>query len=232
MGNRRGKARFPKFPLASFLLALSATVWLCGCAGRAKRADRTPEELYRLAQDEVEDRAYEKAESMINKIRDEFPFSTYAIEAELLSADMAYKRDKWEEAAAAYRSFEELHPTHPKVPYAIFRRGLAYFELSLPADRDQTATRHAADAFQKLLFAHPNSQYAADARTRLTEARDRLAAHELYVAQYYSRKDKYDAALKRLQGLVQNYPDSRYRDEALELALKLEAKKKKAAESN
>ena len=218
--------RFLKSPPAFLvLLSLCATVWFFGCAGKPTRVDRPPDELYRLAQDAVEDKDYEDAESLINQIRDEFPFSKYAMEAELLSADMAYKRENWEEAAAAYRSFEELHPTHPKIPYVIYRRGLAYLELSLPPDRDQTGTRNAVEALQKLLFAHPKSEYAADASARLTELRDRLAAHELYVAQYYARKDKYDAALKRLQGLVQNYPDSRYRDEALELALKLEANK-------
>ncbi len=209
-------------------VALLAAGFLAACAGRETRWDKRPDELYRLAQEALDDSDYERAQSLINQIRDEFPFSKFAMEGELLGADMAYKRKNYEEAAAAYRSFEELHPTHPKVPYAMYHRGLAYMELSQPEDRDQTATKNGAEALQKLLYAYPKCEYASDARTRLTEARDRLAGHELHVARYYARREKYDAALTRLRGLVQNYPESQYRDEALQMALKLEGEKKQA----
>lgn len=205
----------------SVLLALLVAL-LYGCAAGQKRADLPPEELYRLAQEAVEDRDYQDAQKLLDQIRDQYPFSRFAAEAELLSADMAYRDKRYEEAAAGYRSFEELHPTNPKVPYALYRRGMAYLEISHPADRDQTATRNAAEAFQKLLFAHPDSQYADEARRLLDEMRSRLAAHELYVARYYLRKDQYGAALSRLQALVQNYPDAPQRDEALRLALEVQ----------
>lgn len=213
-------------------VAILISVVLGGCAARQTRIDKQPDELFRLAKEAVEDSEYEKAQSLINQLRDDFPFSKFAMEGELLSADMAYRRSNYEEAAAAYRSFEELHPTHPKVPYAMYRRGLSYLELSRPADRDQTATKSGAEALQKLLYAHPKCEYAPDAKARLAEARDRLAAHELHVARYYARKAKHEAALKRLQGLIQTYPESQYRDEALELALMLEAEKKRTAGSN
>ena len=207
-------------------IAIAAALAVGACAGRHPLPDTPPEELYRLAEEAVEDKDYEDARQLIDQIRDEFPFSKYAAEAELLGADMAYKRKEWEEAAAAYRSFEELHPTHSRVDYAIFRRGLAYLQTSLGADRDQTGTRNAAEALQKLLFAHPQTQYAGEARERLTQAREKLAEHELYVARYYARKEEYEAALTRLRGLVQNYPETSHRDEALGLALELEAEKK------
>lgn len=208
------------------LATLAALLLAAACAGKQQRADIPPEELYRQAQDAVEEHDYEGAQALLDQVRDEYPFSRYAAEAELLSADMAFRQEKYEEAAAAYRSFEELHPTHAKAVYALYRRGLSYAEVSLPADRDQTATRNAVEAFQKLLYAHPESEHAVDARDRLTELRGRLAAHELNVARYYIRKKSYDAALQRLRTLVQEYPDAPQRDEALQLALELQPKTK------
>ena len=210
------------------LLLFFLTTLLFGCAGGQKRAPIPPEELYRQAQEAVEDYDFKQAQDLLDRIRDEYPFSKYAAEAELLGADMAFRDNRFEEAAASYRSFEELHPTHPKVPYAIYRRGMAYLEISHPADRDQTASRNAAEAFQKLLNAYPNSEYAAEAREHLTEMRSRLAAHELYVARYYVRKKKYSAALSRLHELVKTYPDAPERDEALSLALEVQDLKRKA----
>jgi len=210
------------FLLAAFVAALALTA----CAGRKWQADAPPEALYRLAQEAVEDHDFDEAKNLLEQIRDQYPFSRYAVDAELLDADVLFREEKYEEAAAAYRSFEELHPTHPQAPYALYRRGLAYEEMTYPADRDQTATHNAVEAFQKLLYADPNSEYAPEARKRLGALRERLAAHELYVAKYYIRRDQIDAALQRLQGLVQEYPEAPQRDEALRLALELQAVRK------
>jgi outer membrane protein assembly factor BamD len=59
-----------------------------------------------------------------------------------------------------------------------------------------------------------------------------LAAHELYVARYYDRKKKYDAALHRLQSLVQTYADTPHRDEALRLALAIQTKKRETEDED
>lgn len=207
-------------------------LFLCACAGVESKKDMSADELYRAAQTSVAEKDYEVARKLFDRIRDEYPFSQFAVEAELLAADMAFQDKNWEEAAAAYRSFEDLHPTHPRVGYAIYRRGVAEAELSRPEDRDQTATRKAAEAFQKLLYAYPDSEHAQDARRRLAQARSTLAAHELYVAEYYVRRKKYDAALARLQELVQDYSDTPYRDEALLLATEIKAKKEGEVRGN
>ncbi|GAB4257532.1 outer membrane protein assembly factor BamD [Deferrisoma sp.] len=205
-----------------FLLCLAVAGFLAGCWGAQRLEDLSPAELYTRAQEAVEKYRYEEAQELIDRIRDDHPFSKFATEAELLEADMLYRQEKYEEAAAAYRGFEELHPTHPKVPYALFRRGMSYYEISEPPDKDQTPTHRALEAFQKLLYAHPKSEYAAEAQEKVRELRERLAAHEMYVARFYLRKKRYAAALERLQGLVQAYPESPLRDEALQLALQIQ----------
>lgn len=207
-------------PFAVLLSALLAAA----CAGKSKRAELPPEELYRQAQEAVERNRYDTAQELLDQIADEYPFSRYATEARLLTADIAYQKKEYEEAAASYRSFEELHPTHPRALYALYRRGLSYAALSMPEDRDQTNTRNAAGAFEKLLYAAPQGEYAEDAGRRLADLRARLAAHELYVARYYLRRKSYGAALQRLEVLVRDYPEAPQRDEALRLALELHGK--------
>lgn len=206
--------------LAAVLTALLALA----CAGKSRRAQLSSEELYGQAQEAVERKRFDEAQELLDQIADEFPFSRYATEARLLNADIAYQKKEYEEAAAAYRSFEELHPTHPRAPYALYRRGLSYAAVSLPEDRDQTNTRNAASAFEKLLHADPGGEFAEDAGRRLSDLRARLAAHELYVARYYLRRKSYGAARQRLETIVRDYPDAPQRDEALRLALELQGK--------
>lgn len=183
-----------------------------------------------MARQALEDENFDEAKTLVDRIRDEFPFSRYATDAELLAADAAFEGAQYEEAAAAYRSFEELHPTNEKIPYAVYRRGAAYDRLSLPEDRDQTATRRAVEAFTKLLNAFPESEFATEARGRLGELRSRLAAHELYVARYYLRKKQPSAALQRLRAAVQEFPETPEGAAALKLALELQTKAAAGAE--
>lgn len=199
-------------------IALCAGLLFAACAGPAQRAELTPDELYTQAAEALEKKRFEKARELADRVRDDHPFSRFAVEAELLLADVAFREDKFEEAAAAYRSFEELHPTHPRVPYALFWRGAAYVNQSLPSDRDQTATRLAAEAMQKLLYAYPGSEFDGRARELLQDMRAKLAGHELQVARYYAKERQYPAALQRLTALVRDYPDTPAGEEAVTLA--------------
>ncbi|MBI5441687.1 MAG: outer membrane protein assembly factor BamD [Deltaproteobacteria bacterium] len=208
------------------ILCFCLLALLGACAAPKKVPTAPPEDLYRQAVKAIEKSDWAEAQRLLDHIRDESPFSNYAVEAELLSADSLFKQEKWEEAAGAYKTFTELHPTHPKAAYAQYNRGLAYLKLAQKEDRDQTGTRNAAEAFQKLLNAYPASEFTEDARKRLAQARETLASHELHVARYYVRRKKYDAAVERIQVLLRNYPDAAVVPEAWKLVAELEAKKK------
>ena len=56
-------------------------------------------------------------------IKNKFPYSNYATEAQLKIADVYYMQESYGEAAVAYEAFRDLHPKHEKVPYAMFRIG-------------------------------------------------------------------------------------------------------------
>ena len=206
--------------MKSFVRPFAATLLLllAACAGADRLAGIPPDQLYALAEAAGADKDYEDAQEILDRIRDDHPFSRFAVEAELLAADLKFQEKEFEEAAALFRSFEQLHPTHPRVAYAIYRRGLAYWNLSSPAGRDQADTHSAAEAFQKLLYGYADSEHAAAAREQLAQVRSRLASHEIHVGRYYLRRERYTAALGRLGGVVQEFPDTPELAEALQLA--------------
>ncbi len=200
-------------PITAALLLL-----LTACAGADRLAGVPPDQLYAMAEAAGADKDYEEAQKILDRIRDDHPFSRFAVEAELLTADLKFQEKKFEEAAALYRSFEQLHPTHPRVAYTIYRRGLAYWNLSSPAGRDQADTHSAAEAFQKLLYGYADSEYATPGREHLVQVRSRLAAHEIHVGRYYLRRERYAAALGRMEGVVREFPDTPEQADAQQLA--------------
>lgn len=205
------------------LTLLAAMLCGLGCSSDV-RETLAPEELYRRAVEDFEDKDFPEAAKWAQQLREEYPFSPLASEAELLEADIYFARKDYLSAAAAYQAFEELHPTHKRVDYAMLRRGLAYAEDIPDVDRDQTPSRNAAIVFARLLANYPDSEHAPEVREKLTHARNQLAGHEIYVARYYIRKDEDRAAMTRLQVVVQEFSDTSYGPEAMKMALELQAR--------
>src|SRR5690606_41200630 len=95
-------------------------------------------------------------------------------------------------AAAAAEDFGRENPTHPRVDYTLYMRGLVYFDqspnflerlfkvdLSMRPPKD---SMRAFQMFQELLRRFPDSKYAEDARERMVFLRNRLAEYENHVA--------------------------------------------------
>ena len=84
------------------------------------------------------------------------------------------------------------------------------------ADRDQTATCKALEAYEDLLRLYPTSEYAEKARDEIKVVRDHLAEHEFVVGPLLPALRRCPPrAPTRLEGLLEAYPDYRQRDKAL-----------------
>ena len=59
---------------------------------------------------------YQDAIDKFQEVVDNYPYSEYAVAAELKIADSYFEQERWDEALSYYRDFAELHPEHEKVP--------------------------------------------------------------------------------------------------------------------
>ncbi|MGL5237869.1 MAG: outer membrane protein assembly factor BamD, partial [Plesiomonas shigelloides] len=136
------------------------------------------------------------------------------------SADLAL-------AMASIDRFLRLNPTSPQADYVLYMRGLtdmAYDNNLLHGifgiDRSDRSPDHARQAyrdFTMLIQRYPDSQYAADAHARLVFLKNRLAKHELSVAEYYTKRGAYVAVINRVEQMLRDYPDTQAAREALPL---------------
>ncbi|MBW1694511.1 MAG: outer membrane protein assembly factor BamD, partial [Deltaproteobacteria bacterium] len=78
--------------------------------------------------DAYEDGNYSAAIDNFQQLKDWYPFSKYAILAELKIADSNYHLKRYEEAIFAYEEFEKLHPRNEAIPYVIYQIGRCYFD--------------------------------------------------------------------------------------------------------
>jgi outer membrane protein assembly factor BamD len=203
---------------AWILACAAALAFAPGCASTPddEHALSSAEDYYQAGEKELKGRHFlfifrdvdhAKAIGYFQEVIDNYPYSDHAVLAELRIADTHFTQRNYTEAQSYYQDFVELHPNHPRVPYAIYRNGLCSYQQMRAPDRDQTATRDAAAQFEALIQRYPEAEEAADARVKLAETRERLARHELGIADFYYRQGIYHAAIGRYQRALDAYPD-------------------------
>src|SRR5258708_8579466 len=79
-------------------------------------------------------------------------------------------------------------------------------------DRDQQKTREALDKFNDVLKSFPRSPLRPEMDKRLQDVLDRMARHDHIIARYYIKRHSFNAAVQRLNGIVENYPNYVERD--------------------
>ncbi len=213
------------------LLALAlVSASLAGCASRQQAIfdpGEGPEAVYEVGVEAMAEGNFAEALLYFQALQARFPFSNVTRQAQL---DMiyAYYRNREREAAIdAAEAFERENPTHPRVDYALYMRGLAHFDQSPGwierifkvdmTERPPRETLQAFSVFQELLRRFPDSAYAPDARERMVFLRNRLAAYENHVAEYYLERQAYVAAINRAKYVVEHYPGAPDVERALEI---------------
>lgn len=219
--------RLRLLPVAVIAAALALSACKTGRDGDQREAD--PVKLYDRAHLMLRSGDHRGAVRLYEALEARFPFSDQARQGRLDILYAYYKSRETESAVDAADRFMRENPTHPRVDYAWYIKGLVYFERTpnfierwLRADlteRPPQDARRSFQAFQTLLERYPDSDYSHDARHRMVYLRNRLAEYEVHVADYYLRRRAYIAALNRAKYCIENYDGAPAVRPALEIMI-------------
>ncbi len=205
--------------LLSALLLGALLVSLGGCQSnknKQRQFDRfTAQSLYHDARKSLEDNDYESAVKQYEALTSRYPFSDETRQARLDLICVYYRKGEKEAAKDAADQFLRENPTHPRVDYAWYMKGLIDYEdtpwkierwLGVDtAKRPPAELNTAIMAFSTVVKQYPKSEYAHDAQLRLIYLRNRLAEYEINVARYYLRRGAYVAAADRSLHMIELY---------------------------
>jgi outer membrane protein assembly factor BamD len=213
--------------LTRSILVLALAVAACGGKSGAASVDYSvsAQKNYDKGMKELDRQDWIAASKYFGFIKSRFPYSKYAVLAELRLADAEFGAEQYLEAIDSYRLFLKFHPTHEMVAngYVSYRIGEAYFK-QLPGDfwlfppsyeKDQSSTEDAANELKSFLDKYPDSPYRDKAKDILVKVGKRLADHEWYVAKYYWQRNKPMGTVLRLRRLLERYRGVGYDEEAL-----------------
>jgi len=212
---------------------------LGGCGSKDEDESETKgptlpvETLYNNGIDALNDKRYTSAIDQFNRVEQNYPFSTWAPNAQLMAGYGQYLQNHYTEALTALDHYIQLHPASRDIAYAYYLRALCYYEQIVDISRDQKGTREAMAALQEVVNRFPGTAYARDARLKIDLCRDHLAGSEMEIGRWYENQHMYTAAIGRFQRVVDEYQTTNQVPEALHrlveiyliLGLKDEAKR-------
>ncbi len=133
----------------------------------------------------------------------------YKDKAQIAEADSyttEHTLEAYSEAISRYQSFLAFHPTHPEAPYCQYKIGSCYFEEIETPDRDVTPARDAREAFKSLIENYPNCSYVAEAKQKIKDIDNVLAAHEIKIGDWYLKVGHPKGAIGRYRYTIEHYP--------------------------
>jgi outer membrane protein assembly factor BamD len=208
-------------PALALGLALGLGVVSCASSddeGQEVTYSLTARQNYEKGLEELKEENYPEAIRFFSFVKQKFPFSKYAVLAELALADTQYARGAYQEAIDTYKTFARLHPTHEKVEdgYVAYKICQCYVQ-DMPSDwflvppsyeKDQTAVRDAFRELSDFIDKYPDSKYLTDLVKLRKEVMARLIEHEVYVARFYLDGGHPRAAIGRIESALRRYPES------------------------
>ncbi len=194
--------RYLKFLFVGIFLFATA-----GCASWWNDTSKlnNPESIYARGQEKYQQGDYDEAIELFQRVTEEYPLDTYAILAELGVADSYFSDEDYATAESNYSDFLEFHPTNENLPYVMYQLGMCHYKQIGKVDRDQTETRMAEQAFQKLLSRFPSGKFSLLGQEKLKECRSMLGEHEFDIGKFYFNIGQYKAALARFENIQKNY---------------------------
>src|SRR4051812_39701668 len=111
----------------ALILAVSSLA-LTGCSHdkrvdpetTALQKDRPAEQIYGEAMTAYKNEEYQKAGKLFDEVERQHPYSDYATQAQIKSAEAAYESLNYDQAIVALDRFIELHPGSDQVDYAYY----------------------------------------------------------------------------------------------------------------
>ncbi|NDF65623.1 MAG: outer membrane protein assembly factor BamD, partial [Betaproteobacteria bacterium] len=140
------------------LSVLLCLAWLTGCATTEAdwTAGWTPEKLYAEARDEMDNKAYEKAIKLYEKLEGRAAGTQLAQQAQLEKAYAYFKNGEPVLAVSTLDRFIKVNPVSPAMDYALYLKGIVNFNDDLGllsfvakqdlAERDQKAAKESFEA--------------------------------------------------------------------------------------
>ena len=144
-----------------------------------------------------------------------YPQSIWAPRAALMASYSYFSYLYYSDAVLELEKFLDKYKNHPRRDYAYYLLALSHYDQIVDETKDLNEILKAKKYFEIILKKYPNTEFALDSKYKLELIEEILASKEMYLARYYTEREKWIPAIKRLKKIVNDYQTTIYVEEAL-----------------
>jgi len=126
-----------------------------------------------------------------------------------------YKQKDFLLASYYFERFARDYPSSANASEALFLAAECKYKLSPPFTLDQTPTLEAIQAFQVFINAYPASPKVQQCNELIDELRLKLQTKDFTMALQYFKMEAFEAAVIAFTNLLDDYPETSYREDAM-----------------
>src|SRR5580692_6062333 len=145
----------------------------------------------------------------------QYPSSDWAQKGLLMQTYADYQAGDYTSAETSAERFLKDYPNSPDASYILYLQANSYYMQIPDISRYQEKTAKAMETFQAVVTKYPKSEYADDAKYKVTVTQDQLAGKEMSIGRFYLTRRNYTAAINRFRNVLQYYQTTRHAAEAL-----------------
>ena len=214
--------KLPTYVILIFVLIIS-------CAKKEKKVEVLKEknletqmiEVYNQAIVELERGDVIYAGKKFSEAELLYPQSVWAPRAVLMSAYGYFTQGYFSDAINELERFLIKYKNHPNTDYAYYLLALCHYDQIVDEKKDLKEIIEAKKYFELIINEFPNTEYANDSKFKLELIIEIMASKEMYLARYYTQREKWIPAINRYKKVVNEYDKTIYIEEALHRLVEL-----------
>ena len=144
-----------------------------------------------------------------------FPQSVWAPRSALMASYSYYLQNFYAEAIFNLERFLKTYPKADNLDYAHYLIAMCYYETIEDEKRDSAPLLRAKKKFIFITENYPNTDFAMDARFKISLINDIIASKEMYLGRHYIKKGKWIAAANRFKNVLDQYDQTIFVEEAI-----------------
>lgn len=137
-----------------------------------------------------------------------------------LTAQCYFNTHDYQIASYYYKQYIQMYPRGEKAEECAFQSAYCNYLSSPRYSLDQTNTYAALKELQNFIDMYPKSPKVAESNKLMDELRDKLEKKDFEIAKMYYRMRSYQAAITSFENLLDDYPDTDYKEEIFYLTVK------------
>jgi outer membrane protein assembly factor BamD len=205
---------FQKTIFITLLIGLLAFSFGCGKYQKVLKSGNN-ELKYETGVDLYEKGDYNKALQFFDILRAVYRGTAKGEELTYLTAQCYYNMQDYQVSSYYFKQYTQMYPRGEKAEECTYLSAYCNYLASPRPTLDQTNTYAALSELQMFIDMYPKSPKVAEANGLMDELRAKLEYKDFHIAKVYYRMRSYQAAITSFENLLDDYPDTDFKEEIL-----------------